>query len=200
MTTTTTTRERWRRIVERMTLGWRIVKQVRNSADLDATVHFYHDGQRLIELRNGSDQVLQQFVWGLAYIDELVQIGVTQARGGPDEARAESRAAVDAPLLGPLGLPLLARPTIDQSSAACSASRVVTRPHNRNASSQPHGLPGRVEDAPQFGASEPAGAWLACCGCARLMDAAPRTLCEGDHGPPALRIVSQHQLYKAAQQ
>jgi hypothetical protein len=30
----------------------------------------------MIETRNGSGDVLQQYVWGLTYIDELVQVGV----------------------------------------------------------------------------------------------------------------------------
>ncbi len=59
--------------------GRRIVKAVQNSADLNATYVYYYDDQSLVELRNGSDQVLKQHVWGnLAggYVDELVQLAV----------------------------------------------------------------------------------------------------------------------------
>ena len=61
--------------IEHDGLGRRIVKQVKNSADLDCTYKYYHDGQRVIEERNGSDQVIKQHVWGALYIDELVQTG-----------------------------------------------------------------------------------------------------------------------------
>jgi len=59
-------------------LGRRIIHQVKNCADLDSTYHQYYDGQRMIETRNGSDQVLQQLLWGGQYIDELIQIGWNQ--------------------------------------------------------------------------------------------------------------------------
>jgi len=53
----------------------RTVKAVQNSADLDCTYHFYYDASwRLLETRNGSEQVIQQHVWGQMYIDELVQV------------------------------------------------------------------------------------------------------------------------------
>ena len=53
--------------------GRRIVKAVKNSVALDATYHYYYTGWRLAETRNGSGNVLKQQVWGLSYIDELVQ-------------------------------------------------------------------------------------------------------------------------------
>jgi len=57
-------------------LGRRITKAVDNCGDWDATFHTYLDGQRMIELRDGSDDVLKQYVWGTQYVDELVQIGI----------------------------------------------------------------------------------------------------------------------------
>jgi len=70
-------------------LGRRIVNAVKNSGDLSMTYHYYYDGQRLIETRNGSDQVLKQYVWapqtggagGSAggYVDELVHIRVNDS-------------------------------------------------------------------------------------------------------------------------
>jgi len=56
--------------------GRRIVRAVTNAGDLDATYHDYHDGQRVVEIRNGSDAVLKQHVWGQMYIDELCQITI----------------------------------------------------------------------------------------------------------------------------
>jgi len=64
-------------------LGRRITKTVDNTDQFDATYHYYYDasggGQRKVEVRNGSDLVLKQQVWGLpfrGYIDELVQVAV----------------------------------------------------------------------------------------------------------------------------
>ena len=58
--------------------GRRIQKRIQNSADRDATEHHYYDGQRLVELRNGSDLVLKQQIWGLDYIDELVEVAINR--------------------------------------------------------------------------------------------------------------------------
>ncbi len=67
-------------------LGRRTVKAISNSADLDCTYHYYYDGQSIIEIRNGSDFWVQEFTWGLQYIDELCQIRV---RDIPDESETE---------------------------------------------------------------------------------------------------------------
>ncbi len=55
-------------------LNRRIEKKVQSSADLDCTYGYYYDRQSLIEARNGSSQTIQQYVWGLDYIDELIQV------------------------------------------------------------------------------------------------------------------------------
>jgi len=47
---------------------------VSNSADWDDEFHYYYDGQRMIETRDGCDYVRKQYVWGVGYVDELVQI------------------------------------------------------------------------------------------------------------------------------
>jgi hypothetical protein len=57
-------------------LGRRISKAVSNSADWNCTYAYYHDGQRVIEIRNGSDQAIKQQVWGMQYVDELLQVGL----------------------------------------------------------------------------------------------------------------------------
>ena len=54
--------------------GRRIRKQITNSGDQDYTYIYYYDDQRIIEERNGADQVLKTYVWGNEYIDELIQI------------------------------------------------------------------------------------------------------------------------------
>lgn len=54
----------------------RIVREITHSGVLDATYHDYLREQSVIETRNGSDLVLQQWVWGLDYIDELVHVAV----------------------------------------------------------------------------------------------------------------------------
>ncbi len=54
-----------------------------NSGDLNATYHDYYDGQRLVETRSGGTSggglVIRHQVWGLQYIDELVQVTVNRA-------------------------------------------------------------------------------------------------------------------------
>ena len=59
-------------------LGRRVVKKIENSADWDCEYHYYLDGQRIAEVRNGSNKVCSQYVWGLSYVDELVQTGMNQ--------------------------------------------------------------------------------------------------------------------------
>jgi hypothetical protein len=58
-------------------LGRRVVKQVgdgrsltREAGDWEMTYHLYHDGVRTVEERNGSGQVIRQYVWGRTYVDE----------------------------------------------------------------------------------------------------------------------------------
>jgi len=43
-------------------------------SDLDATYHYYHDGDRCTEVRDGAGAVLKQYVWGTQYVDELCQV------------------------------------------------------------------------------------------------------------------------------
>ena len=62
------------------------MKSVDNSADWDCTYFFYHDGQKTVEVRNGSERVLNQYVWGRQYIDELVQVAINQDPEDTDES------------------------------------------------------------------------------------------------------------------
>ncbi len=68
-------------------LGRRVSKAVTNMADLDATYYYYYDGDRCVEVRNGSHDPIKNYVWapmpvagddasvgGPGYVDELVQI------------------------------------------------------------------------------------------------------------------------------
>jgi len=57
-------------------LGRRMKKTVTNSGDLEGTVVYYYDGQRIIETRDGSGNLAQQFIHGTQYIDELVMVRV----------------------------------------------------------------------------------------------------------------------------
>jgi len=60
----------------------RVSKTITHSGDWDAAYNFYYNGQSLIETRDNATtnegSVLKQKVWGLGYIDELVQIGINQ--------------------------------------------------------------------------------------------------------------------------
>ena len=50
---------------------------VANSGDLDCTQEYLWDRDwRLLEVRNGSGDVLKQQLWGARYIDELVQVSI----------------------------------------------------------------------------------------------------------------------------
>jgi len=54
--------------------GRRVSKAVSNTGQWDCTYNYYYDGDQMIEERNGSNQVLKQHVWGLTYVDELIQV------------------------------------------------------------------------------------------------------------------------------
>jgi RHS repeat-associated protein len=56
--------------------GRRIKKVVSNSGSLDATWVYFYDGQKIIETRDGSGNMVQQFIHGTRYIDELIQMRV----------------------------------------------------------------------------------------------------------------------------
>ena len=71
-------------------LGRRIKKVVAKRGDWDCTYHFYYDGHRMIETRNGSNDVLKSRragIWGQTYVDELVQIGINDDPTDASEAR-----------------------------------------------------------------------------------------------------------------
>jgi len=59
--------------------GKRITRQIQHSGDATITFHDYWSSSwQLLETRDGSGHVLKQHVWGLEYIDELIQIAVNQ--------------------------------------------------------------------------------------------------------------------------
>jgi RHS repeat-associated protein len=51
-------------------------KVVTKSGDYDGTVVYFYDGQKIIETRDGSGNLYQQFIHGTRYIDELVMVRV----------------------------------------------------------------------------------------------------------------------------
>jgi hypothetical protein len=62
---------------------------VENSGDWDATYHFYYNGHSMVETRDGSDDVIKQHVWGMRYIDELIQIAINKDPGADDDCMEE---------------------------------------------------------------------------------------------------------------
>jgi hypothetical protein len=56
--------------------GRRVSKRVNEYPGSYVQFYYHHDGQSLIETRNGSTQTIKQQVWGLRYVDELVQVAV----------------------------------------------------------------------------------------------------------------------------
>jgi RHS repeat-associated protein len=57
-------------------LGRRIKKVVTSSGDFDKTEVYFYDGQRIVQINNGSGAMVQQFIHGTQYIDELVMVRV----------------------------------------------------------------------------------------------------------------------------
>ncbi len=55
-------------------LGRRIKKVVTNAGDYDKTEVYFYDGQRIVQVSNGSGTMVQQFIHGTQYIDELVMM------------------------------------------------------------------------------------------------------------------------------
>ncbi|MHC5112196.1 MAG: RHS repeat-associated core domain-containing protein [Planctomycetota bacterium] len=56
--------------------GRRMTKVVTNSGDLDTTMVYLYDGWKICEIQDGSDNMVQQFIHGTQYIDELVMVRV----------------------------------------------------------------------------------------------------------------------------
>jgi len=54
--------------------GRRVKKVVTNSGDLDGTTKYLYKGWQIVETRDGSDNLVQQFIHGTQYIDELVMV------------------------------------------------------------------------------------------------------------------------------
>jgi RHS repeat-associated protein len=57
-------------------LGRRIKKVVTSSGDFDKTEVYFYDGQQIVQINNGSGAMVQQFIHGTQYIDELVMVRV----------------------------------------------------------------------------------------------------------------------------
>jgi len=57
--------------------GRRVKKVVTNSGDLDGTTKYLYQGWQIVETRDGSDNLVQQFIHGTQYIDELVMVRTT---------------------------------------------------------------------------------------------------------------------------
>ena len=61
--------------------GRRIKKVVTNAGDYDKTEVYFYDGQRICQINNGSGAMVQQFIHGTQYIDELVMMpGATHTK------------------------------------------------------------------------------------------------------------------------
>ncbi|MEK6674488.1 MAG: RHS repeat-associated core domain-containing protein [Planctomycetota bacterium] len=57
-------------------IGRRIEKVVTNTGTFDATWRYFYDGQKIVETRDGSGNMVQQFIHGTRYIDELILMRV----------------------------------------------------------------------------------------------------------------------------
>jgi len=57
-------------------LGRRIKKVVTSSGDFNKTEVYFYDGQQIVQINNGSGAMVQQFIHGTQYIDELLMVQV----------------------------------------------------------------------------------------------------------------------------
>jgi len=71
-------------------LGRRVKKAVQDCGDWNATYEYYCDSAAMVEMRDDSEDVLKQYVWGQTYVDELVQIAVNHDPTDAEEDDCES--------------------------------------------------------------------------------------------------------------
>ncbi len=64
---------------------------VENAGDNDGTLRYFWDGQKIIETPDGSGSVLQQFIHGTQYIDELVMLRLVDECSASCERCCEAR-------------------------------------------------------------------------------------------------------------
>ncbi len=76
--------------------GRRIAKAVTGCGDWDQTYEYYYDGQRMIEMRDDSADVVKQYVWGLGYVDELVQVAANGTYYAMQDANYNLLGLIDA--------------------------------------------------------------------------------------------------------
>ena len=57
-------------------LNRRIQKKILNSADQNFTYNYYYNDKQAVEIRNGTDFVIKQNIWGIQDENELIQIGI----------------------------------------------------------------------------------------------------------------------------
>jgi RHS repeat-associated protein len=59
--------------------GRRVTKAINGTGQWDCTYNYYLDKDSVIEERNGSNLTIKQYLWGLTYIDELVQTSLNSS-------------------------------------------------------------------------------------------------------------------------
>jgi RHS repeat-associated protein len=60
-------------------LGRRIVKTVSDTGQWDGTLNYYLDQDSVVEEQNGSGMTVKQFLWGIQYIDDLIQVSLNSS-------------------------------------------------------------------------------------------------------------------------
>ena len=71
-------------------LSRRVLKVVTNTGTFDGTTHYYYDGWQVVEERNGTDQLTQQYVYGASIDEPLVldrNLGGGSTATGPGDQR-----------------------------------------------------------------------------------------------------------------
>jgi hypothetical protein len=59
--------------------GRRVTKAINGTGQWDCTYNYYLDKDSVVEERNGSNLTIKQYLWGLTYIDELVQTSLNSS-------------------------------------------------------------------------------------------------------------------------
>jgi hypothetical protein len=59
--------------------GRRVTKSINGTGQWDCPYNYYLDKDSVVEERNGSNQTIKQYLWGITYIDELVQTSLNSS-------------------------------------------------------------------------------------------------------------------------
>src|SRR4051812_1360203 len=65
--------------------GRRVSRTVTGTGVDDCTDQYYYSGNQAIQKRDGSDELLQEYVYGLTYVDEICQVAFNSSPDGQSQ-------------------------------------------------------------------------------------------------------------------